>query len=183
MRTIDIKMFRELWQMRGQAFAIILVITSGVGIFIMSLSTLDSLYLTRQNYYESNRFAEVFANLKRAPDKLIQRIEAIKGVRHVDLRVVANVNVDVAGFDEPITGQLISIPDIGEARLNKLYIRKGRLFDPSKDDEVIISESFGNAHRLVLPGIYLSTRPRGIDAGLQTLCHLVDGEDAVKRRL
>ena len=155
MQTIDIKMFRELWQMRGQALAIILVITSGVGIFIMSLSTLDSLYLTRQNYYQTNRFAEIFASLKRAPDKLIQRIEAINGVKHVDLRVVANVNVEVAGFDEPITGQLISIPDVGEARLNKLYIRKGRLFDPSKDDEVIISESFANAHRLV-PGDSIS---------------------------
>lgn len=155
MRTIDIKMFRELWQMRAQALAIILVIMSGVGLFIMSLSTLDSLFLTRKNYYETNRFAEIFANLKRAPDKLHSRIEAINGVKHIDLRVVAGVNVNVSGFDEPITGQLISIPDHGEATLNKLYLRKGRLFDSTKDDEIIISESFANAHRLV-PGDTIS---------------------------
>ncbi len=155
MRTIDIKMFRELWLMRAQALAIILVIMSGVGLFIMSLSTLDSLFLTRKNYYETNRFAEIFANLKRAPDKLHSRIEAINGVKHVDLRVVAAVNVNVSGFDEPITGQLISIPDHGEATLNKLYLRKGRLFDSTKDDEIIISESFANAHRLV-PGDTIS---------------------------
>jgi len=155
MRTIDIKLFRELWQMRGQALAIILVIMSGVSLFIMSLSTLDSLFLTRKNYYETNRFAEIFASLKRAPDKLHSRIEAISGVKHVDLRVIAGVNVNVSGFEEPITGQLISVPDRGEATLNKLYLRKGRLFDSSKDDEIIVSEAFANAHRLI-PGDNIS---------------------------
>ena len=48
MRAIDRKLWRELWGMRLQALAIAMVIVSGVGIFIMSLSTLDSLFETRR---------------------------------------------------------------------------------------------------------------------------------------
>ncbi|MBT8133078.1 MAG: hypothetical protein KJO03_01135, partial [Gammaproteobacteria bacterium] len=64
MKSLDIKLWRELWDMRMQALAIAMVIVSGVGIFIMSLSTLDSLYETRETYYRDNHFAHVFANLK-----------------------------------------------------------------------------------------------------------------------
>ncbi len=147
-KTIDTKLFRELWSMRGQAVAIILVIMSGVGLFIMSLSTLDSLFQTRQAYYQTNNFANLFISLKRAPQKLAERIVDIEGINAVETRVVAGVNVIVSGFDDPITGQLVSIPDLGHASINRLYLRKGRYIDPRKDDEVIVSESFALAHRL-----------------------------------
>ena len=42
MKTLDIKLWRDLWDMRMLALAIAMVIVCGVGIFIMSLSTLDS---------------------------------------------------------------------------------------------------------------------------------------------
>ena len=87
MRAIDKKLWRELWRMRGQALAIALVIVSGVSIFIMSLSTLDSLYETREAYYRDHHFAHVFAPLKRAPLSLTQRIEEIPGVDKVETRV------------------------------------------------------------------------------------------------
>ena len=147
-KTIDTKLCRELWSMRGQAVAIILVIMSGVGLFIMSLSTLDSLFQTRQAYYQTNNFANLFISLKRAPQKLAERIVDIEGINAVETRVVAGVNVIVSGFDDPITGQLVSIPDLGHASINRLYLRKGRYIDPRKDDEVIVSESFALAHRL-----------------------------------
>ena len=48
---------RELWQMRAQVLAIGLVIVGGVGVFIMSLTTLVSLYTTQENYYREHHFA------------------------------------------------------------------------------------------------------------------------------
>ena len=47
MRALDKKLWRELWNLRMQVFAIAIVIVGGVSIFIMSLSTLDSLFETR----------------------------------------------------------------------------------------------------------------------------------------
>ena len=148
MYAIDKKLWRELWGMRMQALAIAMVIVSGVGIFIMSLSTLDSLYETREAYYRNHHFAQVFASLKRAPLSLVQRIESIPGVDKVETRVVAYINLDVEGFADPISGHLISLPDNSPGLLNQIYLRKGRLFEPGRDNEILISEDFARAHAL-----------------------------------
>ncbi len=148
MKAIDKKLWRELWGMRMQALAIAMVIVGGVSIFIMSLSTLDSLYETRETYYRDHHFAHVFASLKRAPLSLTQRIEAIPGVDKVETRVVAYVNLDVAGFTDPVSAHLISLPDRSRGLLNQIYLRKGRLFESGRDNEVLLSERFAKAHGL-----------------------------------
>jgi len=151
MRALEIKMWRDLWHLRGQALAIALVILCGVATFIMFLSTLDSLRLTQAVYYKDYRFAEVFSTLKRAPDSLALRIAEIPGVSKVETRVMNLVNLDIPDFPEPVTGRLISIPEVGEPLFNKLHLRQGRLVAPGRDDEVVVSESFAKAHRF-LPG-------------------------------
>jgi len=146
MTALNQKMWRDLWHMRAQALAIALVIMCGVAVYMMFISTLDSLHLTRATYYENNRFADVFASLKRAPEGLRQRIAAIPGVESAETRVVANINLDIIDFPEPATGLLVSVPDDGTQHLNALYLRQGRFVDPGRDDEVIISEAFAEAH-------------------------------------
>jgi len=148
MKAIDKKLWRELWGMRMQALAIAMVIVGGVGIFIMSLSTLDSLYDTRENYYRNHHFAEVFASLKRAPLSLLQRIEEIPGVNKVESRVIAYVNLDITGFNDPVSGHLLSLPDNSRGLLNQIYMRQGRLLESGHDNEVIVSEEFAKAHHL-----------------------------------
>ena len=148
MKAIDKKLWRELWNMRMQALAIAMVIVGGVGIFIMSLSTLDSLYDTRENYYRNHHFAQVFASLKRAPLSLIQRIEEIPGVNKVETRVVAYVNLDITDFTDPVSAHLLSLPDNNPGLLNQIYLREGRLLGPNHDNEVILSEEFAKAHKL-----------------------------------
>jgi len=148
MRALDRKLLRDFWEMRGMALAIALVLVGGLSTFVMSLSTYDSLTLTQRSYYREQRFAEVFASLKRAPESLAERIREIPGVDKVETRVVAAVNIEVAGFDEPVTGTLVSIPDGGEPLLNVLYLRSGRLIQPGRNDEVLVSETFAEAHKL-----------------------------------
>ena len=148
MKALDKKLWRELWAMRMQAVAIALVIVSGVSIFIMSLSTLDSLYETRENYYRNNHFAHVFSSLKRAPLSLLEVIEAMPAVDKVETRVVAYVNLDVTGFADPVSGHLLSLPDNSHGLLNQIYLRKGRLPEPGRDNEVLLSEEFAEAHGL-----------------------------------
>ncbi len=146
MKALNRKLLRDLWSLKGQAFAITLVVMTGVATFIMFISTMDSLNLTRQKYYRDFNFSDVFVNLKRAPESLKSRIAEIPGVNVVETRVSAEVKLDIPGFSEPVIGKLVSIPDNGKPLLNGLYIRKGRLVDPAKDNEVVISETFASAH-------------------------------------
>ncbi len=111
MRALDKKMLRDLWHMRGMAAAIGLVLLGGVSTFVMSLAAYDSLALTLKRYYEEQRFADVFAQLKRAPESVAERIAEIPGVDRVETRVVAPVTVDVENFADPVTGRLVSLPE------------------------------------------------------------------------
>ena len=70
LRSLDRKLLRDLWEMKGQSVAIAAVIAAGVSMFVMYLSNFDSLQRTRALYYDDARFADVFASLKRAPSSL-----------------------------------------------------------------------------------------------------------------
>jgi putative ABC transport system permease protein len=148
---LDRKLLRDLWEMKGQALAIAAVVAAGVAMFVMYLSNFDSLRRTRDEYYETARFADVFATLKRAPASLAPRIASIHGVESVATRVVADVTIDVPGMIEPATGRLISLPVRGRPLLNDVYLRSGRWVDPTRPDEVLASEMFCEANKLV-PG-------------------------------
>jgi putative ABC transport system permease protein len=146
--VLDRKLLRDVWQMKGQAVAIAMVVASGVAMFVMYFSNFDSLDRTREAYYDRQRFADVFASLKRAPRRLEERIAAIPGVAVVEVRVVADVTLDVPGFDEPATGRLVSVPATGHPRLNDVFLRRGRWIEPGHSDEVILSEPFADSHGL-----------------------------------
>ncbi|MBA4106737.1 MAG: ABC transporter permease [Pirellula sp.] len=145
---LDRKMFRDLWHMRGLAAAISVVMGCGIALFILSRSMLHSLELTQQTYYDRYNFADVFASIKRAPDELIDRIAKIPGVAIAERRIVVPVNLSVPGLDEPASGRLISVPDVGRPRLNQLYLRRGRWLTPRSDNEVLASEAFVDANQM-----------------------------------
>ena len=142
------KLLRDLWKMKGQAFAIAMVVAAGVSMYVMYLSNFASLRHTQQAYYERQRFADVFASLKRAPQRVADDIANIPGVSAFETRTVASVTLDLPGVDEPATGRLVSIPAARRPTLNDLYLRKGRWIEPGRPDEVLASEGFVNANGL-----------------------------------
>jgi putative ABC transport system permease protein len=150
MLALNRKVFRDLWTMRGQAMAIALVIASGAATYVMSTSTLATLQTTRASFYRDYGFSEVFANLKRAPELVASRIREIPGAQSVETRVVASANLRIEGYDQPVSAQILSIPDTGPV-LNRIYLRSGRMPALNRDNEVIVNEAFATAHKL-LPG-------------------------------
>ena len=124
MLALNRKLLRDLWQARGQALSISLVIAVGVVMLIMYNSAFDSLRLTLTSYYERQRFADVFVTLKRAPLRLRDRITDIPGVAQIETRVVVDVTLDVEGLSEPATGRLISIPAQRRSMLNDIVIQR-----------------------------------------------------------
>lgn len=148
MKALHRKLLRDTIGLRGPVFAIALVVAGGVATWIMSFSVIDSLTATQAAFYREGRFAQVFAPLKRAPKALAARIAEIPGVARVEVRTRAAATLEVAGFDEPIGGELVSLPDSGEPLLNNLYLRAGRLPEPRADSEAVVSETFAEAHGL-----------------------------------
>src|SRR5579863_3237947 len=101
MRTLDIKLFRDLKRLWAQALAIALVIGGGVATLVAAVGSLRSLEETRTAYYERYQFADVFASLRRAPRSLVDRIAEIPGVAAVDARITKLAALDIPGVREP----------------------------------------------------------------------------------
>ncbi len=132
--------------MRGQGFAVAIIVGCGVAIMIMALGALTSLQLSQDTYYERYRFAHIFAQVKRAPEALSKDIRNIQGVRVVETRITHYITLDIEGFPDPANGQLVSLPDEGEPLLNRLLMHKGRWPDPRRAEEIIASKAFIDAH-------------------------------------
>ena len=145
---LDRKLWRDLRRMKGQAFAVAMVMGCGLAMMIMARSLVFSLESTRREYYEANRFAEVFANLKRAPNSLAARIREIPGVATVQPGISVQVTLDLPELDEPASGLVRSLPDFGTPELNRLFLRKGRWLTPGSRGEVLVGEAFANANAL-----------------------------------
>jgi putative ABC transport system permease protein len=146
MRSLDIKLFRDLKRLWAQCLAIALVVGGGVATLIMAVGSQRSLDETRIAYYERYRFADIFAVVRRAPQSLVEQIREIPGVAAVDARIAKLALLDIPNFAEPATGQVISLPEIGGPSLNRLYMRLGRTPEPGRSDEVVVNDSFAKAH-------------------------------------
>ena len=148
MRMLDRKLVRDLRHMWAQALAIALVIASGVATFVLASGAYHSLEETRATYYLRYRFADIFAEVRRAPKSIADRIATIPGVAAAEPRITHLALLDVPGLAEPATGRAVSVPDLTEPRLNLLHLREGRLPERERTDEVTINEGFAKAHRM-----------------------------------
>ncbi len=142
------KLWRDLRRMKGQALAVSLVMACGLAMMIMARSLIYSLESTRQEYYEANRFAEVFDALKRAPNSIAARIGEIPGVASVQPAISMQVTLDIPALEEPASGLVRSLPDLGPPELNRLFLRSGRWLAPGSRGEVLVGEAFAEANQL-----------------------------------
>ena len=134
--------------MRGQVVTVALIVASGIATYVTMRGAYESVERAQQQHYARYHFADVFAQLKRAPNSLAAEIGAIPGVSVVETRVVVEVNLDVPGLNEPAVGRLVSIPERKQTMLNDLFLRSGRYLEPGRQDEVLVSEAFSSANHL-----------------------------------
>jgi len=143
-RALDRKLLRDLWHVRSQAFAIAAVIACGVAIVVMTYGAMISLRETRDAYYERYRFADVFSQLRRAPLRVEGQIAEIPGVAASETRITHYAALDIPNLNRPAAALLVSLPESGEPKLNRIALREGRL--PMRGrDELVMSENMAGA--------------------------------------
>jgi putative ABC transport system permease protein len=147
MNALHRKLLRDLLRLWPQALAIAFVMAAGAATLILGVGAYQSLSETRAAYYERNRFADVFADLTRAPKVFEDEIAKIPGVAAVETRVAKIALLDLPDVAEPASAMFVSIPDYTEQKLNLLHLRSGRLPLLGDEHEVLVSEPFANAHK------------------------------------
>ncbi|HET9642398.1 MAG TPA: ABC transporter permease, partial [Burkholderiaceae bacterium] len=152
MKALTRKLLRDLRLMWSQALTIALVVASGVGGLITSLSAVDSLALARDRFYAEGQFADLFAALKRAPDSLVESLREVPGVSDVQTTIEAMVRVEIEGVPDPILGQLVGIDLKHERRMNRVTVSAGQALEPGVPSDLaipaLVSEGFAQARAL-----------------------------------
>ena len=155
MKALDRKLLRDLAAMKVQLGAIALVMACGVAAFVMARTALVSLQESRDHYYAAQRFADVFATFRRAPDRIVRDLAGIPGVSAAETRVVLAATLEVPSGEGSCSARVISLPGRDGDGLNRIHLRQGRW--PEAADEALVSESFAGAHRLepgdILPAV------------------------------
>jgi putative ABC transport system permease protein len=146
--SINRKVLRDLWHLRSQMLAVAVVMACGIAMFVTLRSMHGWLRGTMNQYYSAYRFADVFANARRAPLAVGRELAAIPGVAGVRVRVVMDVTLDLPGLAEPGTGRLVGIPERRTPILNDIYLKMGRYITPGRANEVLASDAFARANGL-----------------------------------
>ncbi len=159
-KPLDRKLARDLWRLKSQVITIALVVASGIGGYIGSLSAHASLAALRDGYYESARFAHVFAPVRRAPRSLVARLRTLPGVLDLDPSIVAATTITIPGEPDLMTGQIVSLPRKAGAGMNRVVLARGRWIEPDDTSGVLVSQSFAKARRIE-PGQRLTVLMNG----------------------
>ncbi|NKX44845.1 FtsX-like permease family protein [Roseicyclus persicicus] len=144
MQAIDIKLMRDFRRLWVQGLAIAVVLACGVAILLTAFGMHTALTDTRAAYYERNRFAEVFADARRAPDRLLPEIREIPGVYSAEARVQGMAVLDLPGRVAVAMGQMLSWPADDDPLLNVPILRTGLY--PARAGEVMVTTSFAEAN-------------------------------------
>ncbi len=147
-KTLNKKLLRDLWRVKGQVLAIILVIGAGIALLVMSRGMMASLDTTMRVYYARYQFAEIFAPAKRAPNRILSDIRAISGVSAVEGRIVGGGLVDLPDEAAPISAQFVSIDPDAARRINNVAIARGGMPSALRGGEALLLEPFAAAHGL-----------------------------------
>ncbi|HAU56428.1 MAG TPA: ABC transporter permease [Comamonadaceae bacterium] len=168
MKALDRKLLRDLRRMWSQALTIALVVASGLGGFVSSLSAVDSLAIARDRFYAQGHFADAFAVVKRAPLALAEVLRGVPGVADVQTTVEQVVRVEMAGLADPIIGQLIGLDLRQPPRMNRVIVHTGRALESAGTGQgrseaaidALVSDGFASARGL-RPGDELTALVNG----------------------
>lgn len=165
-RPLAAKLRRDLWRLRAQGGAVVLLLGLGIGVLVGALGMRLSLGEARDHYYRTALFADAQVALVRAPLPVARAVAALPGVQAVHARAAAPALLDLPDVDEPVTARLVSLDDPATTPVNRPWLVVGRWPRPDARDEVVVNEAFADARGLA-PGATLPATIRGNRAGLR----------------
>lgn len=149
---LALKLARTISSTLGPFAGVVAVVAVGLSVFVSMTAVSDNLARSRETFYRNTDFADLFFHVVRAPEGIVERVSAIRGV----VRVTGRIQKDVSLFREDgtrATLRLTSFQVPMEKELNRLWVQKGRLFEKNPEGgvlEILLNPQFAKANGLSL---------------------------------
>ncbi|MGI6097212.1 MAG: hypothetical protein ACOYBM_03750 [Dethiobacteria bacterium] len=85
----------------------------------------DNLNLSRNNFYKEQNFAHGFVELLAMPERNLEKLSQLQGIKEINGRIVEEVRVNIPGFEENVYLKLVSIELSRERRINEPKLLQG----------------------------------------------------------
>jgi putative ABC transport system permease protein len=146
-KTLDRKLWRDLWRLRNQCLTIAVLVGCGIASFVCATAASASMEASRDAFYAETRFADLFDHVVRAPRTALARLRDLPGVAAVYGRIADDFRIEIPDSTEPVSARFVSVrwPDVA---LDQTRVLEGRAIEPGRDDEVVLSAAFAEAWHL-----------------------------------
>lgn len=112
--------FRTILKNKASYIGAIIIITFGVFIFVAMADVKENLESKRSLYFEEYRFSDIFASVVAMPEKEVEKIKDIDGVKDVFGRLSCDMRLLLPDTAEIVTLHMLAYSN--EDKLNKLNI-------------------------------------------------------------
>ncbi|MFZ5644723.1 MAG: ABC transporter permease [Bacillota bacterium] len=143
------KLFRTIWNTRGQFLAVSAVVAVGITVYISMTTSYYNLNRSKDEFYRENNFADYYFHVVRAPEQVTRQIESLPGVAAVNGRIQKDVPLVKEG-NQRATARITSYPVPMEG-VNRVQLLSGRLFEKYPQGggaEVLVDSRYFTANRL-----------------------------------
>lgn len=128
MRPLNKKLWRTIWNTKGQFLAMVAVVAVGICVYIAVGTAYSNLSRSQESFYQENNFADYYFHVIRAPEQVVRQVESLPGVAQATGRIQKDVPIFKEN-DQRATGRLISYPLPMNGEVNRLHLLSGRLFE------------------------------------------------------
>ncbi|MDD5773932.1 MAG: FtsX-like permease family protein [bacterium] len=139
MKKINLKIFRNLWQMKLHAVSIALTIACGIGIYSGVDMALNSLYYTRDKIFSDLNFADL--EIQFIPEDIhnLPDLSDIQGIDKVEKRLIFPGIMSLPG-DKKIVARMVFL-DTHDPAIDKIHLLEGRGINGKDLNEVVAEKT------------------------------------------
>lgn len=141
MRALTLKMLRDTASRKGQFIALVALITIGIMSYVTFQNGYYNLRASLDRAYSTLRFAQVTAQVDRAPFSATRAVEALPGVASARVRTIEDVGLE-RGDGERATARIVSSPEGNATDVNRVVLERGRFAE--KPDEAVLNTQFSS---------------------------------------
>ena len=147
-----VKIWRDTVALGSTSIALLLLMTIGVGLYVLFDECRLNLVYSYEEFYSANRFANATVLVDTAPESLVNTAKTLPGVTAAAGRAVKDGTIILR--DRPrrrVSGRFIGIESTSRPTINNVHVNRGRYLSSRSD--CLVEQMFFTAHHLKLGDI------------------------------
>lgn len=145
MKKLDLRLFRMIKSTKGQYFAVLSIIITGIFVFTAVNNSAVNLKDSINDYYDAINFADIFIQGRNMPEGLEKQLRGSNDIKEAEARLVFDTKFLTGNNDDNVNVRVVSVHR-HENKINRLFMKNGKRTLTGND--IIVIEKFAEARNI-----------------------------------